>query len=103
MLVKKKEDYDLLVDLISESKKENISLTFKALHCLAALCDCRQVTEYLFSKQIVRKLKVITEQNHTELVSIVAFLITKLISAPEDMALWLKFDSDNLAVNSSNT
>jgi hypothetical protein len=65
MLSEGKEDCNMLIELISDPKIENISLTYKALHCLAALCDCRLVIDYLFSKQIVRKLKVITEQDHT--------------------------------------
>jgi len=41
--------------------------------------------------------------NQSQLVKIVALTITKLICAPLDMSMWLKFDSDYAAVNSSGT
>ena len=34
---------------------------------------------------------------------VIAQLISKMVQGPEDMRLWLKFDSQNLAVNSVGT
>jgi len=93
----------MLLGIISNTNKDRISLVYKALFCLAKICHDRVIVDLLFSKGIIRKLQHITNQNWSQLVKIIAHMITKLICAPKDLALWLKFDSDNPAVNSSGT
>ena len=78
-------------------------MLYKALYNLAKICDNWNVIEFLYQNEIVHKLRFITYKNYSQLVRIIAHLVAKLICAPLDLILWLKFDSANSAVNSSGT
>lgn len=49
----------------------------------------------------MKTLHKVLSHDAPTLVRVLAQLITKLIQSPDDMRLWLKFDSQNLSVNSS--
>ena len=93
----------MLLRILSEPELKNISLIYKALYCLSNLCECWLVIDFLFEQDIVFKLRVVTQKNYSQLVRVISHLVRKLICAPNDMTLWLKFDSVNPAVNSSGT
>lgn len=59
--------------------------------------------KFLYDHDTVTTLKSLCERDEPQLVRVIARLITHMVQSPEDMRLWLKFDSANLALNSAGT
>ena len=91
---------------------ENEFHVYKALVCLKNLCSDWQIADMLFDESFFERdygqgvniftiLKEVLEQDKPQLVKVIAQLISKMVQAPKDIRLWLKFDSQNLSVNSA--
>jgi len=93
---------DWLIDLIDRNPEEqNEYQVYKALVCLKTLSSDWDVVEQLYRRNIMSTLRKVLDRQAPSLVRVVSQLITRLIQAPRDMRLWLKFDSPNPAVNSA--
>lgn len=88
------------MDLIG-GDDQNEYQVYKALVCLKTLAVDWQVVEQLYRRDIIKTLRKVLNRDAPSLVRVVAQLITKLVKAPLDMRLWLKFDSQNPSVNAA--
>lgn len=61
--------------------------------CLKNLIIEWRVVELLYENGILTIINQQLERDSPQLVKVLAQLITKMVQAPEDMRLWLKFDS----------
>ena len=83
------------------SDTSSVHSIYKAVYCLTHLAEKWSVVKRIYSKDIVGKLRKLLDKDEPQLVRAVCRMIVCLLKKPENLRLWLKFDSRSHLVNSS--